>query len=91
MLEYSFRCNKKARSKSCVVEQKNNDKNKKLGLSWRIVILTALGLTILWFYLMPESLLFNEELLSNWNWVVESIVRFVACLGVSIGALVHWR
>jgi hypothetical protein len=41
-----------------MVEQK---KNEKIGLSWRIVILTALGLTILWFYLMPESLLFDEE------------------------------
>jgi len=91
MLEYRFRCNKKASLKSCVVEQKKNAKNKKMELSWRIVILTALGLTILWFYLMPESLLFDEESLSNWEWVVESVVRFVACLGVSIGAFVHWR
>ncbi len=91
MLEYNFRCNKKAPLRRFVVEQKKTDKNKKLGLSYRIVILTALGLTILWFYLMPESLLFDEESLSNWDWVVESVVRFVACLGVSIGALVHWR
>jgi hypothetical protein len=74
-----------------MVEQKMNDKNKKLGLPWRIVILTALGLTILWFYLMPESLLFDEESFGNWGWVVESVVRFVACLGVSVGAFVHWR
>jgi hypothetical protein len=74
-----------------MVEEKENDKNKRLGLSWRIVILTALGLTILWFYLMPESLLFDEESFSNWGWVVESVVRFVACLGVSVGAFVHWR
>ena len=73
------------------MEQKKNDKNKKIGLSWRIVILTALGLTILWFYLMPESLLFDEESFSNWCLVVESVVRFVACLGVSVGAFVHWR
>jgi len=79
MLEYNFRCNKKAPLRRFVVEQKKTDKNKKLGL------------TILWFYLMPESLLFDEESLSNWDWVVESVVRFVACLGVSIGALVHWR
>jgi hypothetical protein len=74
-----------------MVEQKMNDKNKKLELPWRIVILTALGLTILWFYLMPESLLFDEESFGNWGWVVESVVRFVACLGVSVGAFVHWR
>ena len=73
------------------MQQKKNDNNKQIGLSWRIVILTALGLTILWFYLMPESLLFDKESLSNWGWVVESVVRFVACLGVSIGAFVHWR
>ena len=66
-------------------------KNEKIGISWRIVILTVLGLAILWFYLMPESLLFNEESLSIWGWVVESVVRFVACLGVSVGAFVHWR
>jgi hypothetical protein len=71
-----------------MVEQK---KNEKIGLSWRIVILTALGLAILWFYLMPESLLFDEESISIWGWVVESVVRFVACLGVSVGAFVHWR
>jgi hypothetical protein len=70
------------------VEEK---KNEKIGISWRIVILTVLGLAILWFYLMPESLLFNEESLSIWGWVVESVVRFVACLGVSVGAFVHWR
>jgi hypothetical protein len=70
------------------VEQK---KNEKIGLSWRIVILTALGLAILWFYLMPEPLLFDEESIGIWGWVVESVVRFVACLGVSIGAFVHWR
>jgi len=72
------------------VEQKKND-NKKIGLSWRIVILTALGLAILWFYLMPESLLFEEEHYRNWGWAVESVVRFVVCLGVSIGAFAHWR
>jgi len=66
-------------------------KNEKIGLSWRIVILTALGLAILWFYLMPESLLFDKESYRNWGWVVESVVRFVACLGFSIGAFVHWR
>jgi len=71
-----------------MVEEK---KNEKIGISWRIVILTALGLAILWFYLMPESLLFDEESLSIWGWVVESVVRFVACLGVSVGAFVHWR
>jgi len=74
-----------------MVGRKKNDKNEKIGLSWRIVILTALGLAILWFYLMPESLLFDEESLSIWGWVVESVVRFVACLGVSVGAFVHWR
>ena len=74
-----------------MVEQKKNAKNEKIGLSWRIVILTALGLAILWFFLMPESLLFDEESISIWGWVVESVVRFVACLGVSIGAFVHWR
>ena len=73
------------------MEQKKNDKNEKIGLSWQIAILAALGLAILWFYLMPESLLFDEESLSIWGWVVESVVRFVACLGVSIGAFVHWR
>ena len=71
-----------------MVDQK---KNEKIGLSWRIVILTGLGLTILWFYLMPESLLFDEKSLSIWGWVVESVVRFAACLGVSVGAFVHWR
>jgi hypothetical protein len=71
------------------VETKKDDK--KIGLSWRIIILTALGLTILWFYLMPESLLFEEESFSSWGWVVESLVRFVVCLGVSVGAFVHWR
>jgi len=71
-----------------MVEEK---KNEKIGISWRIVILTALGLAILWFYLMPESLLFDEESLSIWGWMVESVVRFVACLGVSVGAFVHWR
>jgi hypothetical protein len=71
-----------------MVEQK---KNEKIGLSWRIVILTALGLAILWFYLMPEPLLFDEEAINIWGWVVESVVRFVACLGVSVGAFVHWR
>jgi hypothetical protein len=71
-----------------MVEQK---KNKKIGISWRIVILTALGLAILWFYLMPDPLLFDEESLSIWGWLVESVVRFVACLGVSIGAFVHRR
>jgi hypothetical protein len=60
-------------------------------LSWRIVILTTLGLAILWFCLMPQSLLFDKESLSMWEWVVETIVRFAACLGVSIGAFVHWR
>lgn len=74
-----------------MVGQKKNDKHEKIGLSWRIVILTALVLSILWFYLMPESLLFDEESYRNWGWVVESAVRFVACLGVSVGALVHWR
>ena len=74
-----------------MVEQKKNDKNEKIGFSWRIVVLTALGLAILWYYLMPESLLFEEESLSIWGWVVESVVRFVACLGISIGAFVHWR
>jgi len=70
------------------VEEK---KNEKIGISWRIVILTALGLAILWFYLMPEALLFNVESLSIWGWVIESVVRFVACLGVSVGAFLHWR
>ncbi len=68
---------------------RNDDNNKSLGLSWRIVILTALGLTILWFYLMPDSLLFGEESYRKWGWVLESVVRFVACLGVSIGAIAH--
>ena len=71
------------------MEQKKDDK--KIGLSWRIVILTALGLTILWFYLMPRSLLFEEESFRNWGWLLESVVRFVACLGVSVGAYIHWR
>jgi hypothetical protein len=71
-----------------MVKQKTNEK---IGISWRIVILTALGLAFLWFYLMPESLLFDEESYRIWGWVVESVVRFVACLGVSIGAFVHWR
>jgi len=74
-----------------MVGRKKNDKNEKIGLSWRIVILTALGLAILWFYLMPESLLFDEESLSIWGWVVGSVVRFVTCLGVSVGAFLHWR
>jgi hypothetical protein len=71
------------------LEQKKDDR--KIGLSWRIVILTALGLTILWFYLMPGSLLFEEEAFRKWGWLLESAVRFVACLGVSVGAYVHWR
>ena len=73
------------------MEQKKDHDNKKIGISWQIVILTALGLAILWFYLMPESLLFDEQSSGIWVWVVESVVRFVACLGVSIGAFVHWR
>ena len=71
------------------MEQKKDDR--KIGLSWRIVIVTALGLTILWFYLMPGSLLFVEEAFRRWGWLLESVVRFVACLGVSVGAYVHWR
>jgi succinate dehydrogenase hydrophobic anchor subunit len=67
------------------------EKNEKIGLSWRTVILTALGLAILWFYLMPKSLLFDQESYHSWGWAVEAVVRFVACLGVSIAALVHWK
>jgi hypothetical protein len=67
------------------------NKKETIGLSWRIVILTGLGLAILWFSLMPESLLFDKASLSVWEWVVESAVRFAACLGVSIAAFVHWR
>lgn len=74
-----------------MVEQEEKDNHEKIGLSWRIVILTAVGLAILWFYLMPESLLFGQESLTVWQWLVESMIRFVACLAVSIGALIHWR
>lgn len=61
------------------------------GLAWKVVILTALGLTLLWFYLVPDSLLFEEESLGAGGWLLESIVRFAVCLCVSIGAFVHLK